>query len=121
MRLAHENYHLQRLSRITDVAMLWRELASLGLVRPAPSSPLNFFSPNEQNSFFVEISRASVTCNATDFERALIVPLTSQPIFCFSTISPDIVSQILFPLSLHRIQQVQMAFLFSLYTCVSRP
>ena len=95
MRLAHDNYHLQRLGRITDLAMLWRELASLGLIRPAPSSPLNFFSPAELNSFFVEISQASVTCKATDFERPLIVQLTSQHIFCFSTISPDIVSLII--------------------------
>ena len=95
MRRAHVSYHLQRLSEMTDLAMLWRELASLGLVRPAPSSPLNFFSPTELNSFFVSISRASPTCDATDLERALIVPLNSQPIFCFSTISPDTVSQII--------------------------
>ena len=93
MRLAHDNYHLQRLSKITDVAMLWRKLASSGLARPAPSSPLNFFSLHELNSFFVKLSRASVTCYATDFERALNVLLTVQHIFCFSTISPDIVTQ----------------------------
>ena len=71
----------------------------MGLVRPAPSSPLNFFSPDEINLFFVEISRASVTCNVTDLERALIVPLTSQPIFCFSTICPETVSQIISSIS----------------------
>ena len=69
MRLAHDDYHLQRLSKITDVAMLWRELASLGLVRPAPSSPLNFFSPDELNLFFLEISQACNACNAILSER----------------------------------------------------
>ena len=93
MRLAHDSYLLQRFSEIADVAMLWRELASLSLVKLAPSSHLNFFSPDELNLFFVGISRPSPTCDATDFERALNVPLTSQPIFYFSTISPDFVSQ----------------------------
>ena len=77
MRLTHDSYHLQRLSVLADVAMLWRKSASLGLVRPAQSSPLNFFSPDELNSFFVRISRASPTCDTADFERALNVPLTS--------------------------------------------
>ena len=49
IRLAHDGYHLRRLSEINDVARLWRVLASFGPVRPAPSSPLIFFSPDELN------------------------------------------------------------------------
>ena len=93
MRLAHDGYHL--LSEVTHVARLWRELAGLDLIKPSPSSRLIIFSPDELNSFFAEISCASPTCvDTSGFTRAPAIPLTSQPDFSFSTISPEMESQV---------------------------
>ena len=52
LKLVHSNYLLARLTALTDVSGVYRELACLGIVRPAPVSPLNFFSPDELNGFF---------------------------------------------------------------------
>ena len=92
LKLAHSNYLLARLTASTDVSRLWRELASLGLVRPAPASPLNFFSPDEPNVFFDSFSCISPICSDSDLARALAMPLNGQLVFEFANISSEIVS-----------------------------
>ena len=51
LRRVQCGHSLEKLRGLTDVARLWRELASLGLVRPSCMSPLNFFTADELNSF----------------------------------------------------------------------
>ena len=95
LRRAQSDHCLERLRGVTDVAKLWRELASLGLVRPSGSSPLSFFTADQLNSFFVTVSFASTVCSITDLTTALDIPLPSHPIFEFSAVSPESVSRVI--------------------------
>ena len=49
LRRAQNDHCLEKLTGLRDLAKLWRQLASLGLVRP--SRPLNFITADELNSF----------------------------------------------------------------------
>ena len=93
LRRAQSDHCLERLRGLRDLGRLWRELASLSLLRPSCISPLNFFTADELNSFFVSVSCASSACLAADL--ALDFPLPSRPIFMFSNVSSEHVSQII--------------------------
>ena len=95
LRRAQSDHCLERLRGLRDLGKLWRELASLGLVRPSCMSPLNFFTADELNSFFVSVSCASSGCLAADLATALNFTLPSRPIFMFSNVSTEHVSQII--------------------------
>ena len=95
LRRAQSDHCLERLRGVTDVAKLWRELASLGLVRPSGSSPLSFFTTDQLNSFFVTVSCVSPACSITDLTMSLYISLPSHPIFEFSAVSPDYVSRVI--------------------------
>ena len=77
------------------MAKLWRELASLGLVRPSRSSPLSFFTADQLNSFFVTVSCDSSACLITDHTTALDISLPCHPISEFSAVSPESVSRVI--------------------------
>ena len=51
-----------------------------------------FFTLDELNVFFASVSRASPFCGDSDLVRALVVPLSGQPVFKFANISPETVS-----------------------------
>ena len=95
LRRAQSDHCLERLRGITDVAKLWHELVSLGLVRSSDSSPLSFFTADQLNSFFVTVSCASSACLITDLTTALDIPLPSHPIFEFSAISSESVFRVI--------------------------
>ena len=95
LRRAQSHHCLERLRGLRDLVKLWRELASLGLVRPSCMSPLNFFTADELIPFFVSVSCASSACLAADLATALDFPLPSRPIFMFSNVSSEHVSQII--------------------------
>ena len=95
LRRAQSDHCLERLRGLRDLGKLWRELASLGLVRPSCMSPLKFFTADELNSFFVSVSCASSACSAANLATALDFPLPSRPIFMYSNVSAEHVSQII--------------------------
>ena len=95
LRRAQSDHCLERLRGLSDLGKLWRELASAGLVRPSCMSPLNFFTADELNLFFASVSCASSACLAADLATALDFPLPSRPIFMFSNVSSEHVSQII--------------------------
>ncbi|XP_046750069.1 uncharacterized protein LOC124413491 [Diprion similis] len=95
LRLARNNYHLQRLSNITDTGFMWRELSNLGLIRSAFSSPLHFFSADELNNHYVAISNSQQPCTWNEIENLLhIIPSNDHP-FTFTNVSVDEVANII--------------------------
>ena len=95
LRGAQSDHCLEKLRDLRDLVKLWRELASLGLARLSCMSPLNFFTADELNSFFVSVSCAFSACSAADLATALNFPLPSRPTFMFSNVSSEHVSQII--------------------------
>ena len=121
LRRTQSDHCLERLRGLRDLGKLWRELASLGLVRSSCMSPLNFFTADELNSFFVCVSCASSTCLASDLATALDFPLPFRPIFLFSNVSSKHVSQIILSTtSPSRAAGPDRVSLFSIHKALSR-
>ena len=92
IKLAQDNYYFRRLGSMTDETGLWRELASLGLVRTTWSSLLSFFTADNLNLFFADLSCASLGCDESDLADVLRMPLAAQPAFEFAAITSEVVS-----------------------------
>lgn len=77
MRSAKHQYYFNKLEMITDPAVLWRQLASLGLVSKSTLTPFRFFTTNQLIQFYSKISDNTVPCSQSDLENAInLIPLS---------------------------------------------
>ncbi|XP_036144943.1 uncharacterized protein LOC118646356 [Monomorium pharaonis] len=70
-RAKRHEYIYGRLTSISDSGMLWRQLASLGLVKTSYSSPLNFFTADQLNSYYTSISCVLPLCSRDELNSIL--------------------------------------------------
>ncbi|XP_024893569.1 uncharacterized protein LOC112468571 [Temnothorax curvispinosus] len=89
LRKAREQYHLGKLSTISDPSKIWRELTNLGLIESPLPSPLNFFSRDLLNAHYAFISNCYPPCSQSQFSDIILSTVPEEPHFCFSHISHD--------------------------------
>ncbi|XP_036143385.1 uncharacterized protein LOC118645784 [Monomorium pharaonis] len=95
MRRIRSEYTYNRLVNIQDPNVLWRQLAGLRLAKFSLSSPLNFFSPDQLNQYYVFISRSSPPCSMDDFNKILDTIHHTGPLFNFHYITECEVLQLI--------------------------
>ena len=64
IRNAQESHQFSRLNAIIDPAKMWKALAHLSLIKTSLFLPLNFFSPDQLNSYCASISAARPPCRS---------------------------------------------------------
>lgn len=87
LRTAKDRYQLDRLSAIHDPNRMWRELTNLGLIKPRSFSPLNFFSSDQLNSYYISISSSCGPLSLDDLSNSLSQIIHQSLTLSFSPIS----------------------------------
>ncbi|XP_011859007.1 PREDICTED: uncharacterized protein LOC105556520 [Vollenhovia emeryi] len=95
IRRAKQIYEFNKLSLITEPSKMWKELASLGLVKNNLTLPLHFFSPDVLNLHYSAVSSAEPPCTIDDFHRSMSA--AAEPVIQFNLhpVSVDIVIELI--------------------------
>lgn len=93
LRQAKEEYYAMKLSSINDTSRMWRELANLGITKSSLTSPLQFFTSDELNSYYASIVGADPPLSRDIFIKEVLQLPLPQPVFNFSLIDDVIIER----------------------------